>query len=45
MKRIERLVRQNKIQGSFGCVGVEIIPEAICDAKINASNNGFNEKK
>lgn len=45
MKRIEKLIKQNKINVQFGCVGIEIIQEAICDAKINAFNNGFNENK
>lgn len=45
MKHLRNAKKQKKLDGSFGCVGVEIVSEAIRDARLNATSNGFSDKK
>uniref|UniRef100_A0A915D1H7 tRNA (uracil(54)-C(5))-methyltransferase n=1 Tax=Ditylenchus dipsaci TaxID=166011 RepID=A0A915D1H7_9BILA len=41
MKRIKNAVKSGEYNGNFGCIGVEIVPEAIRDAHINCADNGL----
>lgn len=45
MRRIERAIQAGKFEGSYACLGVELIEQAVQDARRNAENNGFNEEK
>lgn len=45
MKRMEKAQKAEIFHASYGCLGVEILKEAIEDAKLNASINGFKAKR
>jgi tRNA/tmRNA/rRNA uracil-C5-methylase (TrmA/RlmC/RlmD family) len=45
MRRIERAIQVGKFSGSYACIGVELIEQAVQDARRNAIDNGFSEDK
>ncbi|KAI6190022.1 hypothetical protein M3Y97_00071700 [Aphelenchoides bicaudatus] len=44
-RRIEYAMQAGKFNGSYACIGVEIVDQAVQDAKRNAEENGFNKQK
>ncbi|KAI1719361.1 tRNA (Uracil-5-)-methyltransferase domain-containing protein [Ditylenchus destructor] len=41
MKRLRDAVKNGQFTGNYGCVGMEIVSEAVKDAHINCADNGF----
>jgi tRNA (uracil-5-)-methyltransferase len=45
LRRIERAKQAGQFNGSYACIGVELIDQAVQDARRNAEENGFDSKK
>lgn len=45
LRRIERAKQAGQFNGSYACIGVELIDQAVQDARRNAEENGFSKDK
>ncbi|KAI1720786.1 tRNA (Uracil-5-)-methyltransferase domain-containing protein [Ditylenchus destructor] len=45
MKRLRDAVKNGQFTENYGCVGMEIVSEAVKDAQINCADNGFSTTK